>query len=248
VIARGPEADVRSLAPGVADTAVVTLDHSNYATEAEEGAGTATVTDPGSGANQTVAPLFVNAAGGDFHQRARSPTIDAGAADPLLGPVDLDGQPRSQGAAPDIGADEFKPSPPPPPAAPDTAITLDVDAKRKQKVRKLKVTVLCPEEPCDAEIAGKAVAKRKKGKGKRAAAAGKRKRKFKLKRKSLSLEAGEPVTERLRFKKNRKSVRKLKRLLKRKAYRKRTKAKIKVTAMDAAGNAAAEKLKVRLRR
>ena len=57
-------------------------------------------------ANQTAPPLFVDAAGGDYRQAAGSPTIDAGVAD-QLGAVDLDGSPRVQGAAPDIGAFEF---------------------------------------------------------------------------------------------------------------------------------------------
>jgi len=245
VIASGPEADVRSLAPGAGDIAMVTLDHSNYATELEDGAGTATVTDPGSGTNQTTAPLFADPALGDLHQRPASPTIDAGTTDPLLGARDLDGEPRNQGAAPDIGADELGvPSPPPP----DDHLNLQVDARRKQKAAKLKVTVSCPEEPCEAEIGGKAVAKKKRGKKQRAAAAGKKGKNFKLKPKPLSLEAGEPVTQRLKYKRNRNSVKNLKRLLKRKAYRKKTKAKIKVTAGDAAGNSASEKLKVKLRR
>jgi hypothetical protein len=61
-------------------------------------------------------------ANGDVHEVAGSPTIDAGIADPLLGPTDLDGDPRTLGSAPDIGADEFAPPPPaaitPPPPAP----------------------------------------------------------------------------------------------------------------------------------
>jgi hypothetical protein len=50
--------------------------------------------------------VFVDAAGGDFHQAAGSPTIDAGIVDARTGGVALDGSPRIDGAAPDIGAYE----------------------------------------------------------------------------------------------------------------------------------------------
>jgi hypothetical protein len=62
--------------------------------------------------NQTAAPLFVDAAGGDYREAAGSPTIDAGVND-LLGTFDPLGNPRVLGAAPDIGAYEFVPPPPP---------------------------------------------------------------------------------------------------------------------------------------
>ena len=62
--------------------------------------------------NQSIPPLFVDAAGGDYRQKAGSATIDAGASDPDIGPLDVDGDPRSVGAAPDIGADEFFIPPP----------------------------------------------------------------------------------------------------------------------------------------
>jgi hypothetical protein len=58
------------------------------------------------GANQSAPPLFVDPLGGDHHVAAGSPTIDAGIVD-QLGPSDLDGSPRVQGSAPDIGAYEF---------------------------------------------------------------------------------------------------------------------------------------------
>jgi hypothetical protein len=107
VIADGGVSDVSASASG-SSSATVTLDHSNYATETESAAfgSTATVTNPGSGSNQTAAPAFVNAAGGDFHQAAGSPTIDAGATDGASGSADIDSQPRHMGDDPDIGADE----------------------------------------------------------------------------------------------------------------------------------------------
>jgi hypothetical protein len=120
VIARhtgGAGADVRGQGGTTGADVVINLINSNYATEEEAGfgapPGTATVTDPGTGTNQTAAPAFVDPAGGDFHQAAGSPTIDAGVDNALNGTVDIDGQQRQidlpgvGGAnAVDIGADE----------------------------------------------------------------------------------------------------------------------------------------------
>jgi hypothetical protein len=61
-------------------------------------------------ANQAVPPLFVNAGSGDYRPAPGSPTIDAGAPGDL-GSLDLAGNPRVLGAAPDIGAFEFVPPP-----------------------------------------------------------------------------------------------------------------------------------------
>jgi uncharacterized repeat protein (TIGR01451 family) len=55
-------------------------------------------------------PLLVDPAHGDFHLAPGSPCIDAG--DPVnYPPTDFEGDPRPQGLAPDIGADEYR-SPP----------------------------------------------------------------------------------------------------------------------------------------
>jgi hypothetical protein len=59
-------------------------------------------------ANQTAPPLFVGP--GDFREAPGSPTIDAGSSEGG-GPLDLAGNPRLLGAAPDIGAFEFVPPP-----------------------------------------------------------------------------------------------------------------------------------------
>jgi hypothetical protein len=67
-------------------------------------------------ANQTAPPLFVDPLGGDFREAPGSPTIDAGSTD-QIGSLDLDGNPRLLGAAPDIGAFELVPPPAGPPAA-----------------------------------------------------------------------------------------------------------------------------------
>lgn len=96
-IVRGGDQDVAATEGG-ADTLSVTLENSAYRT-ARVGA---LVTN---GANNILGdPVFVDAATGDFHQAPGSPTIDAGTATSVL--TDIDGQPRSIGPQPDIGADE----------------------------------------------------------------------------------------------------------------------------------------------
>jgi hypothetical protein len=65
--------------------------------------------------NQSGDPLFVNAAGGDFQQSDGSPTIDAGTVTLVpIGSVDLAGNLRVFGPAPDIGAFEHGSVPAPP--------------------------------------------------------------------------------------------------------------------------------------
>jgi hypothetical protein len=120
VIAKGgssfPAADVRAF--GDLNHVNIVLDHSNYATEfeAQNNGGSASVTDPGSGTNQTALPIFVDAATGDFHQTPTSPTVEAGEVDAFTGTLDFDGLPRVQDADQvcptliDIGADE-RPAP-----------------------------------------------------------------------------------------------------------------------------------------
>ena len=59
-------------------------------------------------ANQTAPPLFVDASAGDYREAPSAPTIDAGSSEGI-GALDLAGNPRLLGAAPDIGAYEFVP-------------------------------------------------------------------------------------------------------------------------------------------
>jgi hypothetical protein len=89
----------------VGSTASVSLTNSNFQSSTGQNGGVAT--PAGSPTNQTALPVFANAATGDFHQLAASPTINAGATDAFLGTQDFDFEARNQGAAPDIGADEF---------------------------------------------------------------------------------------------------------------------------------------------
>jgi hypothetical protein len=108
VIASGGAADVAAATNSASDTtATASLANSNYDTESESGTGAA-VTNPGSPSNQTTAPVFVNAAAGDFHQTSLSPTINQGdGAASQLGTLDIDDETRTFDAAPDIGSDEF---------------------------------------------------------------------------------------------------------------------------------------------
>jgi hypothetical protein len=113
-----PGRDDLDIDVNVMSSATIALTHSNYSTvDTTLSAGTNfSYTQPGTNGNQTAEPLFVNAAIGDFHQLAGSPTIDAGLSDPLIGGTDLDGNPRSQppcvggSPVPDIGAYETAPT------------------------------------------------------------------------------------------------------------------------------------------
>jgi hypothetical protein len=131
VIAKGGTKDVYAAADATS-TANVTLDHSNYATESHTGAGTVSVTAPGTGSNQTAPPVFTDAANGDFHQLLGSPTIDAGVVDGSSGSLDIDDEQRTIGTAPDIGADEFDPTPP------ETTITRHPRARTTSRKAKFK--------------------------------------------------------------------------------------------------------------
>ncbi len=100
-IAQGGEADLRATA-GPKGAGNIAVSHSNFDTSKAVGEG-AKVID--GGGNQSAAPLFVDAESRNYHEAAGSPTIDAGIAGEL-GPLDLDGNPRILGPAPDMGAYE----------------------------------------------------------------------------------------------------------------------------------------------
>ena len=113
-IFRGVTNDVNVSAVGPVNDVEVRIGHSDYANSVASGPG-ATLTNQGG--NLPATAQLTNIASGDFHQLVTSPTRDAGTTDPDLGALDVDGQPRSAGAAPDIGADEWYEPPPAPPAA-----------------------------------------------------------------------------------------------------------------------------------
>jgi len=141
--------------PDLTASAVLDIDYSDWRT--------ATGTAPAAGPHNTPAePVF--AGPGDFHELAGSPTIDAGIADGFTGSTDPDGNPRSLGAAPDIGAYEFVPPPPPPPPSqtppppkvlvppPDTTpphVTLSGGRIRLGSRRRALITLTCPRSETD---------------------------------------------------------------------------------------------------
>jgi hypothetical protein len=55
-------------------------------------------------------PAFKDPAANDFHLKPTSAARDAGTANFVTTTMDIDGDPRIIGSAPDIGADEFNPA------------------------------------------------------------------------------------------------------------------------------------------
>lgn len=117
VIARGDMVDVLAEGlsrfdppqPNTGANVSITLDHSNYvnwSARSDSGGGMAAITPAGTGTNQTGAVVFQ---ADDYHQLADpgSSTIEKGAVDAFSGTTDIDGQNRTIGQAPDIGADEL---------------------------------------------------------------------------------------------------------------------------------------------
>src|SRR5262249_57162842 len=95
VIASGEGVDLDGIASSTS-TATIALDHSNFNSAASSvPPSTVNLPDAHANGNQDDPPAFVNAAAGDFHQTAGSPTVDAGTPDSALGANDLDGNPRT---------------------------------------------------------------------------------------------------------------------------------------------------------
>ncbi|MGH2905957.1 MAG: choice-of-anchor Q domain-containing protein [Solirubrobacterales bacterium] len=116
-IAHGTNVDAHATTNGVNGAEVhVVFDHSNYLV-ASAFDPTSSITPAGSGTNQTVGPTYEDLV--NYKPAFGSPTIDAGADDPLNGTADVEGNPRQSGTHTDIGAYEyFAPAAPGPPAAP----------------------------------------------------------------------------------------------------------------------------------
>ena len=132
VIANAEFADLFAEAQDSSSVASIDLDFSNFDSVQTSPQAGSSASQPGSASNQTAAPVFVDAASGDFHQASGSPTVNAGTEADGIGDADIDGEPRIQGHAPDIGADEspFDTDPP------DTQIVKG--PKKKTKKRKAK--------------------------------------------------------------------------------------------------------------
>lgn len=153
-IVRGATDAARMNSTG-AGGATATFDHSaiDFADIVKTGTG-AVSTDLG---GNVASANLVDAAGGNFHQIAGSPTIDAGIA-PFSG-TDLDGDALGLGLAVDIGADEFVPAPVDtsagggPAAAPAAAPrTLGGLTLRLSKIRRGRITATlgCPKSAVGA--------------------------------------------------------------------------------------------------
>jgi hypothetical protein len=122
-----------------ASRATLTFTHSLYGAVYAGGINPSSVsiTPLGTNGNLTAAPQFVNQAGGDYHELATSPSVDAGLVAPDLGALDLDRAARSQSAClggvpiPDIGAYEL--APPQPPVAACSVFTIGKLKRNKKK-------------------------------------------------------------------------------------------------------------------
>jgi hypothetical protein len=123
-IAAGDGADVFA-SHGLEGPGNIVVANSNFDKPKESGGK---VTN--AGGNQAAPALFVNAGSGDYREAAGSPTIDAGAADPLNGPLDLAGGARTLGPAPDIGAYETSAPAPSPPVGEIQSLSLAPKAFR----------------------------------------------------------------------------------------------------------------------
>jgi len=191
--------------------------------------------------NPLLGPLQAN--GGPTATRAiasGSPARDAvtdGCPPPS---TDQRGVARPQGPACDSGAFEFVPIP-----AGGGTLELSLSAKDKQKANKLTADVACGDVACTVDLGGKG----KIPKSASGAAVISKARKFKLKPKQVELAAGATETVRMKFRKNRKAVKKIKALLKQggKRTRKGAKAVVSATATGA-GVSETAKEKIKLKR
>ena len=103
------DADLAANAQDGSATATFDVGYSNFATTRAEGTAGLDHFNTAS-SDQSALPMLVNPTGGDFHELAGSPTIDAGVNDPANGSTDFDGDPRidTVNGKTDIGADEFE--------------------------------------------------------------------------------------------------------------------------------------------
>ena len=115
---------------------------------------------------------------------------------------------------------------------------LKLKAKSKQRPNELKLKASCGELPCEAKVSGKAKLPRE----------GRKTKSYKLKTKTVSLNEGKTKSVKLKFEKQKKSVRKIDKLLnKDKKARKRNKLTVKVKATGPAGGTDMGKAKIKLK-
>ena len=134
----------------------VGLRNCNFSSWEGVGSGSPTVNISG---QQTAAPVFADLAAGDVHQLASSPTIDAGLpATATFGTADYDGDARTVGAQPDIGADQYFAPVPPPPGGTTTTTTPTTTATPASTVVPPATTTLPP-----AALSALTVARRQRG-------------------------------------------------------------------------------------
>ena len=108
VIARGGSGGAGIVASEQDDVDfTLNVDHSNFSAVDEDPGNDDTKTHINLTSNQIDEPSFANAANGDFHQVAGSPSIDKGTNSVANGTTDFDGDSRTLNGTTDIGADEF---------------------------------------------------------------------------------------------------------------------------------------------
>lgn len=226
-IAHGTYSDISVASTGSGTVpATANFSNSNYQSSLLRIEGAAAAFND-QGGNQSAVPLLANPAAEDFHQLSGSPTIDAGASDPLLGGLDIDGEARTMGSAPDIGADEFVPVP--------AAVAPKLTLKGSRRQRVLKQRGLTVRASCDQACTVTASAN--------VSVPGAAKL-YKFRKASKSVAGGATATLKLKLsKKTRAAIRR--------ALRKGKKLKAKVTVKatsTASGLPATATLTVRLRR
>ena len=129
-------------------TATLNATGSNYSTTSEEGDGTTTITPPGTAGNQMGEPVLASPVVGDFRQLLGSPTINGGVDG--VSALDLDGTPRFQGSAPDIGAHEYDL------IVPETSISKKPKARTRSSKARLKFSSSEPESTFTCAVDRKA--------------------------------------------------------------------------------------------
>lgn len=88
-------------------TETVNVTHSDYVTYVDQPSAGSTNTLTPSSTNVRTAPVFVDAAMNDYRELPRSPTVNRGQRDEPAADLDLAGNPRVVGPAPDMGAYEL---------------------------------------------------------------------------------------------------------------------------------------------